>query len=74
MVWRTASRVGRVGQARVQRGLQRPRQYHLPVRRPAQQAVRPEVLAGVGVGRSPAELLLKIGGGGLLDEGIFGEP
>ena len=38
----------------------------------AQQAAGVEVLVVVGVDRLPAELLLKVIGGGLLNEGVFG--
>ena len=38
----------------------------------AQQAAGVEVLVVVGVDRLPAELLLHVFGGGLLNEGVFG--
>ena len=39
---------------------------------PAQKAFWPEVLVVIGVDRFPAELMLQVIGGGLLDEGVFG--
>ena len=64
-----------VRQARVQRRellAQRSGQHHVAVRRPAEKAVRAEVLVVVGVDRFPAELPLQVIGRGLLDEGVLG--
>ena len=47
-------------------------QHYLPIGGPAQKAVWPEVLAVISIDRIPAELLLQVIGGGLLDEGVFG--
>ncbi len=55
-----------------QSGAQGPRQNHIPIRRPPQQAVRSEVLVVVSIHRFPAELLLEILSRGLLNEGVFG--
>ena len=47
-------------------------QHNLAVGGAAQKTIRPEVLVVIGVDRFPAELMLQVIGGGLLDEGVFG--
>jgi hypothetical protein len=67
--------VGRIRQARVQRREplpQHPGQHHLALRAAPEQAIGAEVLVVEGVHRLPAELLLQVLGGGLLDQGVFG--
>ena len=67
--------VSGIGQAGVQLSqllAQDSGQHYLPIGSPAQKAVWPEVLAVISIDRIPAELLLQVIGGGLLDEGVFG--
>ena len=48
------------------------REHYFAVRGATEQAIRPEVLAVVGINGFPVELLFEILGCGLLNECVFG--
>ena len=48
------------------------REHYFAIRGATEQAIRPEVLAVVGINGFPAELLFEVLGCGLLNEGVFG--